>query len=141
MRWKIGLAEVSVTDIIIIVIERKRHDEQHWIKPAPKTGNTEQQYRFFEGEEIGSWRVPGCSAARWLLDHGKGRRSDTLRTRRLIDGKEIPSMRGSIGWFADRTISETDGTPRFVKWTPMPEVTRGVARVGAGAPSDDEEAV
>ena len=122
-----------MTDIII-VIERKRYDKEHWIKPAPKTGNTEQQYRvWFAGEEIGSWRYPEHAAARWLLEHGKAERSDTLRTRRLIDGKEIPSMKGGVGWFADHTVSESDsqgGTPRFVKWRAMPEGAKGLRGEG-----------
>lgn len=119
---------------IIIVIERKRHDDEHWIKPAPRTGNTEQQYRvWFEDEAIGSWRYPEGEAARWLLKHGKAERSDTLRTRRLIGGQQRPSMRGSVGWVADHTVSETDkqgGTPHWVKWLPMPEGVWGVRGVG-----------
>jgi hypothetical protein len=110
---------------IVIVIERKRFDQEHWIKPAPRTGNTEQQYRvFFEGEEIGSWRVPEHEAARWLLAQGKAQRSDTLRTRLRVDGVETPSMRGNVGWFADYTVNESDskgGAPRLVRWQPMPE--------------------
>jgi hypothetical protein len=122
-----------MTDIII-VIERKRYDKEHWIKPAPKTGNTEQQYRvWFEGEEIGSWRVPECSAARWLLDHGKATRDDTLRTLRRFQSGDFPSMTGRLGWFADRTVTESDsqgGTPRFVKWRPMPEGAKGLRGEG-----------
>ena len=122
---------------IIIQIEQKRHDDKHWIKPAPPTGNAEQQYRvWFEGQDIGSWRVPECSAARWLLEHGKATRKDTLRT---IHGG-TPSMRGNVGWFADRTVSESDsqgGTPRFVKWRPMPERVLGLGRGGVKSPSDD----
>lgn len=107
---------------IVILIERKRASKTNWIAPSPRTGNNEQQYRVFsEGEEIGSWRVPECSAARWLLEHDRATRSDTLRTRRLIDGKETPSMRGSVGWFADRTVIEDDnGPPRWGKYTPFP---------------------
>jgi hypothetical protein len=102
---------------IFIRIERKRASDANWITPSPRTGNNEQQYRvFFEGEEIGSWRVPECSAARWLLEHGKAERSDTLRTYR----GQWRSLWGSVGWFADRTVSET-GTPHHVKWAPMPE--------------------
>jgi hypothetical protein len=101
---------------IVIVIERKRHDKDHWIRPGG-----EQQYRvYFAGEDIGSWRYPEHAAARWLLEHGRAQRSDTLRTRRLIDGEETPSMRGSVGWFADHTVNEK-GTPRIVKWVAMPE--------------------
>jgi hypothetical protein len=115
---------------IFVTIERKRFDEDHWIKPAPKTGNTEQQYRvIFEGEDIGSWRYPEHGAARWLLANGKAQRTDTLRT---IHGG-MPSMRGNMGWFADHTVSESDsqgGTPRFVKWKPMPEGVRGLSGEG-----------
>jgi hypothetical protein len=101
---------------IVIVIERKRHDKEHWIRPGG-----EQQYRvFFEGEEIGSWRVPEHAAARWLLERGKAQRSDTLRT---------GGMSGGVGWFADHTVNEK-GTPRVVKWVAMQEgrlPRRGVA--------------
>jgi hypothetical protein len=119
---------------IVIVIERKRADQEHWVKPAPKTGNTEQQYRvFFEGEEIGSWRIPEHEAARWLLAQGKAQRSDTLRTRRRVNDAETPSMKGSVGWFADHTIRESDsqgGTPRLAKWKPMPEGVRDLTPKG-----------
>lgn len=109
-----------MTDITI-VIERKRFDQGHWVQPGRPTGNNEQQYRvFFEGEEIGSWRVPEHAAARWLLEHGRAERNDTLRTRRRSDGVETPSMRGSVGWFAGHTVSEK-GPPRFVRYVPMPE--------------------
>jgi hypothetical protein len=120
---------------IIIVIERKRASATNWIAPSPRTGNNEQQYRvYFEREEIGSWRYPEHSAARWLIEHGKAERTDLLRTRRLIDGAEIPSMRGSVGWFADTTVIEDDnGPPRWAKYTPFP-----TARFSTGTPSDDE---
>lgn len=125
----------------IIVIERKRFDNRHWIKPGPPNGNSEQQYRvFFEGAEIGSWRYPEHSAARWLLAEGKAARGDTLRTRRLIDGEETPSMRGSVGWFADHTVQESDkasGAPRFVKYVPMPEGAIAAKVQGTGTASDD----
>jgi hypothetical protein len=123
-----------MTDIIIR-IERKRHDEQHWIRPGSPRGNSEQQYRvWFEGEDIGSWRVPECDAARWLLEHSKAQRDDTLRTFR----GQTPSLIGKVGWFADRTVSESE-TPRFIKWSPMSEKARGVARGRAGPPSNDPE--
>jgi hypothetical protein len=122
-----------MTDIII-VIERKRASKSAWIWPGPPTGNNEQQYRvFYEGQEIGSWACPECDAARWLIANGKAQRSDTLRTRRLIDGKEIPSMRGGVGWFADRTVIEDDnGPPRWGKYTPFP-----ASRFSTGTASED----
>ena len=111
-----------MTDIHIR-IERKRASATNWIAPSPRTGNNEQQYSvFFEGEEIGVWRVPECSAARWLLDHGKAERADTLRTDRGLYGR--------VGWFADRTVNEK-GTPRHVKWVAMP------SRVFTGTASEE----
>jgi hypothetical protein len=125
---------------VIILIERKQYDEQHWIKPAPKTGNTEQRYRvWLEGKDIGSWRVPECAAARWLLANGKAQRTDTLRTFR----GETPSLVGGVGWFADHTVSENDkgdGTPRFIKWRPMPEGLKVQYGSESKSPSDDSEA-
>jgi hypothetical protein len=108
---------VAVTDIHI------RIEPKLPIPPSPRTGNNEQQYRvFFEDEEIGVWRVPECSAARWLLANGKAERTDTLRTDRGLYGR--------VGWFANRTINEK-GTPRHVKWVAMP------SRVFTGAASDE----
>jgi hypothetical protein len=129
-----------MTDLTI-VIERKRHDERCWIRLALPTGNAEQQYRVvFEGEEIGVWRIPEHEAARWLLAQGKAERADPLRTRRLIDGKETPSMTGSVGWFADHTVTESDkrgGTRRFIKWRPMPEGAFAVTRERSGTASEE----
>lgn len=109
-----------MTDIHIR-IERKLP-----VPPSPRTGNNEQQYRvFFEDKEIGTWRYPEGAAARWLLANGKAERTDTLRT--FHNG---PAMRGSVGWFADHTVSEK-GTPKHVKWVPMPP------RVFMGTPSEE----
>jgi hypothetical protein len=124
---------------IKIRIERKRHDDRHWIKPSPPDKNTEQMFRvWFEGEDIGSWRVPECAAARWLVKHGKAQRSDMLVTFR--GQSPTPSLTGKVGWFADHTVDEgdkRDGTPRFVKWRPMPEAV--LARRGGGAkPASDD---
>jgi hypothetical protein len=122
----------------IIVIERKRA-RSSWIEPSPRTGNNEQQYRvFYEGVEIGSWACPECDAARWLLANGYAERSDLLRSRRLIDGQEIPSMSGGVGWFADRTVIEDDnGPPRWGKYTPFP--TGGFLKGSPSRGSDDAE--
>jgi hypothetical protein len=80
------------------------------------------RYRvFFEGTEIGIWKDPECSAARWLLNKGRADRGDVLRVYR----GETPFMKGSVGWFADRRVSETEKTsPTFVKWTPFPDARR-----------------
>ena len=78
------------------------------------------RYRIsFGGKEIGVWRDPESSAARYLLDNGLASRGDTLQTYRGDD----PCFRGQVGWLADRRVTEDDshgGTPRFVKWTPSP---------------------
>jgi hypothetical protein len=127
-----------MTDIVIYV-ERKRYDDKHWIRPAPPTGNTEQQYRvWFEGVGIGSWRVPECSAARWLLANGKAERTDTLRS--FWRGRDVLCLTGSVGWLADHTVTESDkqgGTPRFIKWKPMPEGVRALS--GGGVKPASEE--
>lgn len=125
-----------MTDIWI-TIERKRASAASWIAPAPRTGNNEQQYSVWLGVErsasayIGSWRYPEGAAARWLLEHGRAERTDTLRT--FHNG---PAMRGSVGWFADHTVNEK-GTPRIVKWSPMPEGAKSGTRVLTGTASDD----
>ena len=88
---------------------------------GPRT-NTETRYRvLFEGREIGLWRDPECSAARFLVDNGLAARADILRTYR----GDRPCMRDRVGWFADRRVDEgdgrgKDGTPRFAKWRPNP---------------------
>jgi hypothetical protein len=56
------------------------------VRPSPCSNlnsNTETRYRvLFEGEEIGVWRDPECSAARWLVDNGRASRDDVLKTYR-----------------------------------------------------------
>jgi hypothetical protein len=127
----------SDSNEVVIQIERKRHDAEHWIRPAPRTGNTEQQYRvLFDGQEIGSWRYPEGAAARWLLANGKAKRTDTLRT--FHDG--MFCLRGSVGWFADHTISETDkGGLRVVKWRAMPEGLKIMSGGESGPSSEPSE--
>ena len=104
---------------VSIQIERKRYDDRHLVRPSPPNTNTNQMYRVYHnGEEIGVWRDPECSAARKLVEMGYSR-SDVLCSFR----DSTPSMRGRLGWFADRRAQEDDrGPPRFVKWTPMPEL-------------------
>lgn len=68
-------------------------------------------------EEIDVWSDPEHAAARWLVDHGRASRDDTLVTYRP-DG--VKSMTGSVGWFADRRVSETRTSgPAWGKWRPM----------------------
>ena len=119
----------------IIRIERNRASAANWIKPSPRNGNNEQQYRvLFEDGEIGVWRYPEHAAARWLLANGKAERTDTLRT--IHDG--MPAMRGGVGWFADRTVAEGEETPRWIKHVPMSEASKAAARLLTGTASDDE---
>lgn len=72
---------------------------------------------FFEGEEIGNSE---SSAARWLIEHGKAVREDTLQFYYGEDAR----LRAQAGWLADRRVKETEKlSPTFVKWEPFP-VTR-----------------
>ncbi len=73
----------------------------------------------FEDEEIGVFRDPECSAARWLVDNGRASCEDTLRTFR----GDTLCLSGAVGWFADRRVDESAGTPRFGKWKPFPVAT------------------
>lgn len=119
-----------------IYIQRKRSSKDAWIHPAPKTGNTEQQYNvFYEDQLIGSWAVPECDAARWLIAQGKAERNDRLMTyRRYPDKPDQASLYGSVGWFADRTVKEDGpGGTRFVKYVPFP-----VDRLRTGSTKLDE---
>ena len=90
-------------------------------KPKPHRtglGNTETRYRVsYNGEEIGVWRYPEHAAARKLLEMGANR-DDVLH---VFHGG-TPSMRGHLGWWADRTIVENDKVgPYLTKWRPMPD--------------------
>ena len=98
--------------------------------PASPTGNSETRYRVtHEGRELGVWRDPEHSAARFLLDNGLAERGDTIRTFR---GQAL-CMTGSVGRLAGRRSEETDKYFRTVKWTPFPE-----RALLAGRPSDDD---
>jgi hypothetical protein len=109
------------------------------VRPLPSAPNTNTETRYratFEGQAIGVWRDPECSAARWLVDNGLASREDVLRTYR----GDKPCMSGSVGWFADRRVKEDgrDGTPRFLKWTPNPFAA--LPRTGQKPLSDDTPA-
>jgi hypothetical protein len=118
-------------------MERKIQLER--VRPSPcsnPNSNTETRYRvLFEGAEIGVWKDPECSAARYLVDNSLAARDDVLKTYR----GDTPSMSGSIGWFADRRVVEDgrDGTPRFVKWRPNPFAA---SRRSGQKPASDESA-
>jgi hypothetical protein len=108
---------------IRIQIERARYDEQHLIKPCSNpNSNTEARYIVsFQGKEIGRWRDPECSAARYLVDNGLASREDTLQ---IYHGDD-PQFRGQVGWLAKRMVREDDTTsPTFVKWKPFPDARR-----------------
>lgn len=92
-------------------------------RPDDKIGEPwPPRYRIsFNGAEIGVWKDPECSAARWLIDNGKAERVDTLQFYRGDD----PALRGQAGWLADRRLEETATvSPHFVKWKPFPAVRR-----------------
>jgi hypothetical protein len=110
MGYKLG---VEAARIHAIRLER--------IKPksASPAGNSETRYCVtYDDREIGTWRVPECSAARRLLELGHAERGDRLHVYRA----DKLCMTGGIGWLADRTVVEDNdtGTPRFVKWRPLP---------------------
>ena len=93
------------------------------------------RYRvWFEGEEIGIWRDPEHSAARWLVDQGRAKREDTLR----VVHDDVPASRGSIAWFADHRVQDDDKGLRVVKWRPNPFATGG--RTPEKTASDGPEA-
>jgi hypothetical protein len=72
-------------------------------------------YAEHEGQRIGEWRVPECDAARWLKANLGAADADILITTR----NGVPCMRGSIGWFAERTIEENEKvSPRWAKHRP-----------------------
>ena len=88
-------------------------------------------YASYEGQRdpqgkpsrIGEWRVPECDAARWLRDNRGAHDSDILITHRPAeDGSTrggLPCLRGSIGWFAERTVEENEKvSPRWAKHRP-----------------------
>jgi hypothetical protein len=112
--------------LLAFVTERRIQLERVRRQPCfnPES-NTETRYRvFFEREDIGVWRDPECAAARYLIDNGLASREDVLRAYR----GDTPCLTGSVGWFADRRVTEDDkhgsGTPRFVRWRPNPFKTR-----------------
>lgn len=76
-------------------------------------------YRYcttYNCEELGVWEAPNCPAARKLVQKGVSR--DAVL---VIYRGSSPSMRGKVGWFADRSLSEPDRGPmRYVKYRPFP---------------------
>jgi hypothetical protein len=95
-------------------------------RPSDKMGEPwPQRYCVsFGGKEIGVWKDPESSAARWLIEHGRAAKEDTLQFYRGDD----PAFRGQVGWLADRAVREdANHSPTFVKWRPFP-VTRRLPR-------------
>jgi hypothetical protein len=108
-------------------------------RPSRPGSNSETRYRVTYNDcELGTWRVPECSAARQLLSEGIAHINDTLET---FSGDKR-RMTGRVGWFAVRTVREDagTGTPRFVKWIPRPESSFPSRGPTQNTPSDDEEA-
>jgi hypothetical protein len=80
-------------------------------------------YASHEGKRIGEWRNPECDGARWLKAHGAADADILITTR---DG--VPCMRGSIGWFAARTVEENEKvSPRWVTYRPWTGPGRSAA--------------
>lgn len=77
---------------------------------------TPYRYRTtYNGEELGVWEAPACPAARVLVQKGVSR--DAVM---VIYRGSAPSMRGKVGWFADRQIEDTPGgTLGYRKYRPF----------------------
>ena len=99
---------------------------------ASPTGNSETRYRVRLGErDLGVWRDPEHSAARFLLDNGLASRGDTIRTVRK--GGEV-GLVANVGWLADHVTMEDDRRGlHLTKWRPFPAIP-----VLAGRPFEDE---
>lgn len=82
---------------------------------------TPYRYRTtYNGEALGEWEAPNCPAARKLIEKGVSR--DAVM---VIYRGSAPAMRGKVGWFADRSVSDpSHGRPRYVKYRPMPDLGR-----------------
>jgi hypothetical protein len=86
--------------------------------PSPPGGNTETRFRvkLADGRELGTWRDPEHSAARFLIDNGLAERGDVARF--SLGG--VACSRAGVGWLADTRVEETDRVgPRVVKWKPF----------------------
>jgi hypothetical protein len=70
----------------------------------------------YNGERILTSDVAEYDIARYLLNNNIAKPDDILLT--YNNGQ--PSMRGSIKWYAEHTIEESDKvSPRTVKWKPF----------------------
>src|SRR6516162_759112 len=132
----------AMTDIYPPTPQREARAHRVQIERVPPKpcfnpkGNTETRYRaIHNGETLGVWRDPECSAARRLVELGLADRADTLETYR----GDQRCMTGRIGWFADRRAVEGGGagTPRFVKWRPPPDWAARCAGSRVKPASDD----
>ena len=75
------------------------------IHPLDRYGSYRVTDRETAQEWIAKTRFPACAAARVLRDCGANP-SDRLEMFR--EGRDRPDLAGSLGWFADRTVSEGD---------------------------------
>lgn len=93
---------------------------------GPNRVGTGNVFVSYNGERIGEMRVPSCEASRWLLANGIADRSDTL----VMCRNGEPSMAGLVGWFADRTVRETEKSgPRWARYEAFDD-----SRVDSGFP-------
>lgn len=118
-------------NVEIVIETRRARDKRLGNNPRPLSPDAGDLYIVsHNGEDIGTWPDPECTAARWLIEHDRVLRTDRLVTFRY---PHIKSMSGSMGWFADHRVAETKKiSPRFVRWRPFPAL-----RVTQGTVSDD----
>lgn len=89
------------------------------IEPLPRSAGAKRtRYRvLFNGEVLGVWFDPECSAARALLQRGY----PAISFLAFFWGS-APTLGGRLGWFAERRVFEpSEGTVHFGKWHPHPE--------------------
>jgi hypothetical protein len=103
------MAQLPMPRPTAATIERKLWLERGRPSPCSNPGsNTETRYHvMFEGAEIGRWRDPECSAARWLVDNRRAARDDVLQTYRRRYA--LPERRGRL---VRRPASRRKGRPR-----------------------------
>ena len=122
-------------DIEIEVEDRRDEDKRRGIKRELKPDARLMYIVRHNGEEIGRWIDPECTAARWLVERGRASREDQLVTFR--PGR-VKSLTGKVGWFADHRVEETETIgPRFTRWRPFPSL-RGRAGTASEEISDAE---
>jgi hypothetical protein len=97
------------------------------VSPAPrKSGGVlpgKFDARLGDRSIVEASRTPFCDGARALLAQGLAAPGDLLVMRHT--GSQHDALRAMVGVAARLTVDETsgNGTPRFVRWKPMPRIT------------------